>query len=104
MIAKEFISEIEEFWQKVCYFSGQLASFAREVKADPSMLVRADLIMICAALLVVVLFFIGGLIRFFTEPWKKKAEILLVTLIIIVLAVVAAFFLLRFVPLPTKRG
>ena len=95
-----FLQEMALFWQKVCYFYDQFLSFAREVKADPSRIARADLILIGAALLVVALFVLGWLIRFFTETWKEKGKMLLTALAVVLFVVAAAYFLSRYVPMP----
>ena len=92
--------ELELFWQKLCYFGAQFWDFARQVVADPSMVQRSDLVLMCATLLIVALFLVGGVIRFITEPWKKKGESLLGTLLVILALAVIAFFVLRGVPLP----
>ena len=92
--------ELELFWQKISYYFGQFAVFVRQLIRDPSIVSRADLVMMCAVALIAVLFVIGALIRFITEPWKKKGKSLLTTLLVLLILAVAAFFLLRLVPLP----
>ena len=92
--------ELELFWQKISYYFGQFAVFVRQLIRDPSIVSRADLVMMCAVALIAVLFVIGALIRFITEPWKKKGESLLILLAVVVVLAVAAFFVMRGIPLP----
>ena len=92
--------ELELFWQKISYYFGQFAAFVRQLIRDPSIVSRADLVMMCAVALIVALLVIGALIRFITEPWKKKGESLLILLAVVVVLAVAAFFVMRGIPLP----
>ena len=93
------IHTLKLFWKKLCYCAGQLGAFVRRLIADPTIVSRRDLVVMCAAALVVALFVLAGLIRFLTEPWKKKAESLLILLLALLILAAVAFFVLRAVPL-----
>ena len=92
--------ELELFWQKVVFFTGQFADLARQIIQDPARVSRGDLILMIATLLIVALFLIGGVIRFITEPWKKKGQSLIGTVLVILVLTIIAFIVLRKVPLP----
>lgn len=100
MIIETIQQEMESFWQKLVFFSGQFWDFARQVFRDPTIVARGDLILMIATLLIVALFLLGGIIRFITEPWKKKGESLLGTFLVLLVLAVIAFIVLRGIPLP----
>ena len=57
------ISELQAYWEKLCFFWRKFADTARSVAADPGSVNKGDLILMCATLLIVALFVIGEIVR-----------------------------------------
>ena len=97
MTKANFVSELQLYWQKVCYLFGKTVDLVRGIFQHPGMLAKGDVFVAGAILLIVALFLIGGLIRFIGASWKGKGKALLGMVVsLLILAVIFYFVLLNY--------
>ena len=101
MTKANFVSELQLYWQKICYLFGRTVDLVRGIFQHPGMLAKGDVVVTALILLIVAIFLVGGLIRFIGASWKSKGKALLTLVLTLLIVAVIFYFILLNYQIPT---